>query len=87
VEQPNRCPVCQARFRGERLCSRCGADLTQLMSLAAGAWRLRDAARRALAVGQFEQAANYARQAQSLQWTQAGESLLTLSLWLVQPVI
>ena len=27
----NRCPVCQARFRGGRICSRCGADLEPLM--------------------------------------------------------
>jgi len=29
----NRCPVCQARFRRARVCSRCGADLEPLMRL------------------------------------------------------
>jgi hypothetical protein len=42
------CPVCLARFRGTRECSRCGADLTMVMKLAARAWRLREAAREAI---------------------------------------
>ena len=45
------CPVCQARFRGSRLCSRCGADLGPLMIVAVRAWRLREEARDALARG------------------------------------
>ena len=45
------CPVCQARFRGSSECSRCGADLGTIMGLAAGAWRMREAARQAIAEG------------------------------------
>lgn len=47
----NRCPVCQARFRGSRICSRCGADLEPLMVLTVKAWQLRQAARQALDAG------------------------------------
>ena len=75
----NRCPVCQARFRGERNCSRCGADLTAIMTLAARSWALRESARHAIADGEFERAAEYAAEAQRLQVTPAGEALLLLS--------
>jgi hypothetical protein len=34
------CPVCKARFRGDQQCSRCGADLTAPMLLAAGGTRV-----------------------------------------------
>ena len=47
----NRCPVCQARFRGARICSRCGAGLEPLMLLSVEAWQLRQAARQALHAG------------------------------------
>ena len=77
-----RCPVCQARFRGTRLCSRCGADLTPLMLLALKAWRLREAARGAIAAGDVERAAAYAQAAQGTQNTKAGEALRALSGWL-----
>ena len=43
-----RCPVCEARFRGQTLCSRCGSDLTWLMRIAAHAWALRQRCRAAL---------------------------------------
>lgn len=49
--QTGRCPVCNARFRGQRLCSRCGADLTVLMRLRAQAWALRQAAAHHFAAG------------------------------------
>ena len=79
MELTNRCPVCQAKFRGSRICSRCGADLGPLMLLAVRSWRLREAARSALAVGQLEQGAILAGQAQALQWTQAGKFLQSCS--------
>src|SRR5450755_3041116 len=41
LNELNRCRVCQARFRGARICSRCGADLVRPMLLAAEAWCLR----------------------------------------------
>lgn len=74
----NRCPVCQARFRGERICSRCGGDLTAIMTLTARSWAWREAARRAIADGEFERAAEYAAEAQRLHGTPAGKSLLSL---------
>ena len=77
-----RCPVCQARFRATRRCSRCGADLEPLMLLAAMAWRLRQSARQALASGQFDLAARLAAQAQAAHQTRAADSLSTLSRWL-----
>ena len=66
------------------MCSRCGANLEPLMMLALSAWRLREAAREALATGDLELAGSIAREAQTLQWTQAGGFLHTFSLWLAE---
>ena len=78
----NRCPVCQARFRGAAICSRCGADLGRLMQLSAEAWRLREAARTALAAGEFGLCLERAMQAQEVQSTPTGEALRKISEWL-----
>jgi len=78
LAEANRCPVCQARFRGAAVCSRCGADLARLMLIAAEAWRLREAARGAIAAGEFELAFKFAGSAQAMQATPAGEALLGL---------
>ena len=78
----NQCPVCRARFRGVRVCSRCGADLEPLMVLATTAWRLRERARHALATGEFECAFQLAMRAQEVQRTPTGETLVLLSTWL-----
>jgi hypothetical protein len=78
----NRCPVCQARFRGARICSRCGADLEPLMMLAVQAWQLRQAARQALEAGDVERALGLATQAQGIQDTGSGEALRLLGAWL-----
>ena len=80
--EAGRCPVCQARFRGERLCSRCGADLASLLTLSLQAWRLRQDARQALREGDFRLAAKLAGLAQEKQRTIAGESLLAAGLQL-----
>ena len=79
----NRCPVCQARFRGARICSRCGADLQPLMLLAVEAWQLRQAARQALNAGDVERALGFAIEAQGIQSTESGEALrlLLLMVW------
>lgn len=74
----SQCPVCQARFRGTRVCSRCGADLGPLMVLAVRAWRLRELARRALVEGDVERALDDVLDAQQMQRTDAGESLRRL---------
>ena len=78
----NRCPVCQARFRGARICSRCGANLEPLMVLAVKSWQLRDAARQALHAGYAYRATGLAAEAQDIQGTQRGEALRLLSAWL-----
>lgn len=69
------CPVCGARFRGTRECSRCGADLLTLMRIAAQAYRLRAAARRALGAGDPSRAVRSATQAEALHATAAGRRL------------
>ena len=76
------CPVCQARFRGSTECSRCGADLTTIMGLAAGAWRLREAARRAIAAGDLARARALASEAQDICRTPAGRDLEMVGSWL-----
>ena len=78
----NRCPVCQARFRGSRICSRCGADLEPLMVLAVKAWQFRQAARRALEAGDFGRATALATEAQDTQYSASGEALRLLGTWL-----
>ena len=78
----NRCPVCQARFRGVRICSRCGADLEPLMVLTVKAWQLRQEARQALDAGDVERALEFAIEAQGIQDTGSGASLRLLCAWL-----
>jgi hypothetical protein len=80
----NRCPVCQARFRGARICSRCGADLEPLMVLAVEAWQLRQASRQALDAGDAERALERAIEAQGVQSTESGEALRLLGAWLAK---
>ncbi len=81
----NRCPVCQARFRGARICSRCDADLGRLMHLSAEAWRLRELAREAAGSGDFNRGRELAAEAQQTQATPAGDSLRRLCAWLDHP--
>ena len=76
-----RCPVCQARFRGTARCSRCGAGLEPLMRLAIHAWQKREAARKAIAEGNWQQARRYAGEAQQICRTESGESLRVLAEW------
>ena len=78
----NRCPVCQARFRGALTCSRCGADMEPLMLLSVQAWRLRQAALQALSAGDPELAVERAVEAQGIQDTPRGEALRLLGAWL-----
>jgi hypothetical protein len=78
----NHCPVCQARFRGSQVCSRCGADLGPLMRLAVKAWHLRQGARQALDAGALERALGLASEAQQVHRTPGGEALRVLIAWL-----
>ena len=76
------CPVCQARFRGSAECSRCGADLGKIMGLVVSAWRLREAARQAIAEDDMVQARALAAQAQELYGTPSGRDLELVAGWL-----
>jgi hypothetical protein len=73
-----RCPVCQARFRRETVCSRCGADLMPLMLLLTHAYCLRQAARQALQAGDDQAALAAAEAAQNLHATPQGDLLRTV---------
>lgn len=79
-----RCPVCTARFRGTAACSRCGADLTPLMRLAAEAYRLRRAARQAVFSGDFTGARFLSRRAEELCATEVGRGLFLLTAVLAE---
>ncbi|CAB1082403.1 hypothetical protein D1AOALGA4SA_10024 [Olavius algarvensis Delta 1 endosymbiont] len=79
---PLRCPVCRAKFRGSRQCSRCGADLTGIMVLAARAQRRRVNARKSLYDLNFEKAHEHAAAAQREHATETGRKLLLLTSWL-----
>jgi hypothetical protein len=83
LDDSPKCPVCQARFRGSATCSRCGADLDSLMSMIAKAFQLREAAKRALQAGDYEQAQRLASEAQATCSTRNGEDLRLLSSWLL----
>jgi predicted amidophosphoribosyltransferase len=82
LNETSRCPVCLARFRGSRQCSRCGADLGRLMLLEAEAWRLREAARRAIAARDFQRGLDLAARAQETHRTPSGEALVRLVGWM-----
>jgi predicted amidophosphoribosyltransferase len=73
------CPVCKARFRGQRMCPRCGADLSRLMLVAACAQRLRHRARQALCEGRYAEAQALADRAQTLQRTVHGYEIAQMA--------
>jgi len=73
--ESGKCPVCQARFRSETVCSRCGADLMPLMLLLTHAYCLRQAARQALRRGDARAALAAAEAAQNLHATRQGDLL------------
>lgn len=75
-----RCPTCKAAWRGAGICPRCGTDLAPLMAVAAGAWRLREAARLALEAGQVQRACELAGAALRLHATPRGRRLHFLAL-------
>jgi hypothetical protein len=78
--RPGCCPVCQARFRGASRCSRCGADLSVLMSLASQAFVLRTAARELLRQADYRAAAASVQAAQQLHTTPEGNLLAWICL-------
>ena len=78
----SRCPVCRAKFRGTRQCSRCGADLTGLMILFVRAQLCRASARKSFFALEFEKAHEFAAAAQKEHATETGRKLLLLTSWL-----
>ena len=82
-DQPSKCPVCRARFRGTATCSRCGADLAPLLLLIDHAYRLRGEARKELETGDFGRAQELAEEAETVCSTQKGRELWLLSKWLL----
>ena len=70
-----RCPVCEVGFRGASECSRCGADLTALMLLAAHAYVLRQSAQQSLRTGNGRTALASVQAAQGLHSTPEGDLL------------
>ncbi len=75
LSRPLSCPVCRARFRASSQCSRCGADLSVLMLLAARAYVMRLAARQSLRQGDYRAALASAQDAQRLHSTPEGNLL------------
>ncbi len=82
IKESLRCPVCRAKFRGTRQCSRCGADLTAIMVLSARAQHCRANAKKSLYTLNFEKAHGLAATAQREQATESGRKLLLLTSWL-----
>lgn len=74
-----RCPTCRAPWREQRECARCGSDLTSLMRIAAAAWRQRAAAIEALAAGAWPNVQRHASEADRLQRTEHGTTLLWIA--------
>jgi hypothetical protein len=81
---PLRCPVCKAGFRGTRTCSRCGADLSILITLTARAHQLREKARAAVFRRDYAHARALAAEAQKTHATKSGRKLVLLTEWLVE---
>jgi len=82
IQGPLRCPVCRAKFRGTRECSRCGADLSGIMMLSARAQLYRSDARKSIYALNFEKALDHAAKAQKAHATETGRRLLLLTSWL-----
>ena len=75
------CPVCRARFREARLCSRCGADLSPLMLLVAKAFLLRQASRDAFLKGNFTVSQQLAISSEKHVRTAIGHRLSSFTTW------
>jgi len=83
TETPLRCPVCRAKFRSTRECSRCVADLSIIMTIVAEARICRKNAIKAVHSNDFQKAHVLAKKSQNLHQTEAGRRLLLLTSWLV----
>lgn len=76
------CPVCNAAFRSQATCSRCGADLAVLMKLSMAARDLRERARAAMRRGDTASARGCLDRAEQLHATPAGHRLAMLLKWM-----
>ena len=76
TDEKLRCPVCRAMFRSSPECSRCGADLTKLMTIAARSHFLCQAARDALQQDHIDQAKKLTQLALNLHITSAAKTLM-----------
>ena len=57
------CPTCEATFRGDRVCSRCGTDLGEILEVERAAVRFQQEAFAALRAGRREAAYGHATRA------------------------
>lgn len=73
------CPVCKARFRAQRQCSRCGADLSRLMLVVASAYQLRCQAGQALRETRYRAAYELSTKAQDLHHTTLGQKMMLVA--------
>lgn len=64
-----RCPVCRARFKGEAVCYRCGADLSGLLTIEAEAAAREREMVALLATGQWIEARRVADRVLALQYS------------------
>ncbi len=64
-----RCPVCRARFKGEAVCYRCGADLSVLLTIEAEAAAREREMVVLLATGQWIDARRVADRALALRYS------------------
>ena len=78
------CPVCRARFRENRQCPRCGADLKPLMTLVLKNNIACEDARTAILNGNYKAALTLASAAQTLYRTERSKRLFHLASWLAQ---
>ncbi len=62
-----KCPVCNAGFRENETCPRCGSSLRQIMLLAARAWALREMSRSDLRAGNLASALQHTEMAARIQ--------------------
>jgi len=62
-----KCPVCNAGFRENETCPRCGGSLRQIMLLAARVWALREMSRCKLRTGDLVAALQHTELAARIQ--------------------
>ncbi len=72
------CPVCNAKFRGTVFCSRCGADLSQLIKIVLRSYNVRKSSYNAILSGNYIIAQKQLSEAQFLCCTPRGEQLQKL---------